>query len=47
MVGHLQHELYGVRMGNYDNFNWKQALYGERSFKKFVKKSRFETSFVV
>jgi len=25
-------------MGNYDSFNWKQTLFGERIPKKFVKK---------
>ena len=24
------HELCGVRTGNYDTFNWKQVLFGER-----------------
>ena len=32
------HELCGVRTGNYDSFNWKQALFGERIQRKFVKK---------
>ena len=28
------HELCGVRTGNYDTFNWKQAMFGERVPKK-------------
>jgi hypothetical protein len=33
----IMHELCGVRIGNYDNFHWKQALFGERIRKKFCK----------
>ena len=32
------HELCGVRTGNYDCFNGKQALFGERIPKKYSKK---------
>ena len=32
------HELCGVNTGNYDSFNWKQALFGERIRKKFAPK---------
>ena len=31
------HELCGVRTGNYDIFQWKQAMFGERLRKKFCK----------
>ena len=31
------HELCRVRSGNYDCFNWKQALFGERIPKKYGK----------
>jgi hypothetical protein len=34
----IMHELCGVRTGNYDCFNWKQALFGERIPKKYSKK---------
>ena len=33
----IMHELCGVRNGNYDSFNWKQALFGERIPNKFGK----------
>ena len=33
----IMHELCGVRNGNYDSFNWKQALFGERIRNKFGK----------
>jgi hypothetical protein len=33
----IMHELCGVRSGNYDTFNWKQALFGERIPKKYGK----------
>ena len=33
----IMHELCGVRSGNYDNFHWKQAMFGERIRKKFCK----------
>ena len=33
----IMHELCGVRMGNYDCFNWKQALFGERIPKRYDK----------
>ena len=33
----IMHELCGVRSGNYDCFNWKQALFGERIPKKYSK----------
>jgi hypothetical protein len=29
------HELCGVRSGNYDSFNWKQAIFGERLPRKY------------
>ena len=32
------HELCGVRRGNYDYFNWKQTLFGERIPKRYGKK---------
>ena len=32
------HELCGVGTGNYDSFNWKQAMFGEGIPKKFGKK---------
>jgi hypothetical protein len=31
------HELCGIRMGNYDSFNWKQVIFGERIPKKYEK----------
>lgn len=34
---YIVHKLCGVRTGNYNNFNWKQALFGERIPKKFGK----------
>ena len=34
----IMHELCGVRMGNYDYFNWKQALFGEKLPKRYGKK---------
>ena len=34
----IMRELCGVRTGNYDRFNWKQALIGERIPKKYGKK---------
>ena len=36
----IMRELCGVRTGNYDSFNWKQALFGERIQRKFVKKNQ-------
>ena len=37
-MGHIyMHELCGVRTSNFDNFNWKQALFGERIPKKYGK----------
>lgn len=40
------HELCEIRTDNYDSFNWKQALFGKRIPKKFVRKkskSKFGT----
>ena len=34
----IMHELCGVRIGNYDRFDWKQALFGERIPQKYGKK---------
>ena len=31
------HDLCGVQSGNYDTFNWKQAMFGKRIPKKFSK----------
>jgi hypothetical protein len=31
------HKLCGVRTGNYNNFNWKQALFGKRIPQKIGK----------
>ena len=33
----IMHELCGVRIGNYDSFHWKQAMFGERIQKKICK----------
>ena len=33
----IMHELSGVRSGNYDCFNWKQPLFGERIPKRYGK----------
>ena len=38
-MGHgIMHEPHGIRTGNYDSFHLKQALFGEKTPKKFVKK---------
>ena len=34
---YIMHELCGVRTGNYDCFNWKQATFGERIPKRYGK----------
>jgi hypothetical protein len=34
----IMHKLCGARTGNYDSFNWKQALFGEKNSKEFNKK---------
>ena len=34
----IMHELCGVGIGNYDSFNWKQTLFGERIPNKYDKK---------
>ena len=35
------HELCGVRIGNYDGYHWKRALFGGKKIpKKFVKKTK-------
>ena len=39
----IMHELCGVRTGNYDSFNWKQALFGERLLRKYGRKARYGT----
>ena len=31
------HKLCGVRTGNYDCFNWKQVVFGERIPKRYGK----------
>ena len=36
-VTFIMHELCGVKTGNYDCFNWKQALFGKRIPKQFGK----------
>jgi hypothetical protein len=33
----IMHKLCGARTGNYDSFNWKQALFGEKHSKEFNK----------
>lgn len=36
----IMHKLVGGRTGNYDNFNWKQTLFGEKfpyEFGKMIK----------
>lgn len=33
----IMHEVCGVRIGKYVSFHWKQALFGERIPKKFMK----------
>ena len=40
---YIMQELCGVRTGNYDCFNWKQALFGERIPKKYGPKLKFGT----
>ena len=35
---YIMHELCGVHTGNYDCFNWKQVIFGERIPKKYAKK---------
>ena len=37
---YIMQELCGVRSGNLDCFNWKQALFGERIPKKYGPKSK-------
>ena len=34
----IMHKLCGVRTSNYDCFNWKHAMFGERIPKKYYKK---------
>ena len=34
----IMHELCGVKTGNYDCFNWKQAMFGERIPKRYGQK---------
>jgi hypothetical protein len=34
---YIMHKLCGVRTGNYNNFNWKQALFGKRIPQKIGK----------
>ena len=34
---YIMHELCGVRSGNYDCFNWKQVVFGERIPKRYGK----------
>ena len=36
----ILYELCGVRTSNYDSFDWKQALFGERLPRKYGKKIR-------
>ena len=36
----IMHELCRVQMSNYDSFQWKQTLFGERIPTKFVKKTK-------
>ena len=37
---YIMHELCEVRSGNYDCFNWKQAIFGERIPKRYGKMSK-------
>jgi hypothetical protein len=40
----IMHELYKVRTGNYNSFDWKQALFGDMVSNKYEKCVKFGTS---